>query len=97
MKHISDIVTQMDEAPRSAKSLPAVEQAHRVSLSYMVFAEVQVQAIDARQARAKALAAAKWARRKFAGGPCDYRVEVIDYIDPKTGEPVWVEIDKPSR
>lgn len=99
MKKLGDIIGDANAAAGASisKSTAAEAKPHRVSVCYMVFAEIQVVANDARQARAKALANVKSARRKFAGGPCDYRVEIIGGVDPHTGEPIWVEIDKPSR
>jgi hypothetical protein len=48
---------------------------YRVSLCYMVFADLEIECPNANIAEFEALRNAQDARRKFSGGPVAYRIE----------------------
>lgn len=97
MKNIGDIIGQLNATSAVAPSnTPAEPRVHRVSLSIMIVAEVEVMAVDARTAMELAVKAARTAKRKYRTAPYAYRTEVVKYKDPATGEIVWVEIDAPG-
>lgn len=68
---------------------------YRLSLCYMIFAEMEVEAANASQAEAIGYQQPKGARRKFRAGPVVHRVE---HLVPtgKPGEFKWEEVKRAS-
>ena len=92
MKKIGDIIGQASAAEVPAAGTAPEARPHRVSICYMVFAELHLVADGGRDARAKALEAIKYAKRTFRTAPFVHRIEVCERKDPATGEPIWVEV-----
>lgn len=94
MEQIGQLVAQQ-LAPEAAPE----PRLHRVTLSVMVFAQIEVMAVDGAAARAQAVARAGEATRLFKTAPAAHRTEIrqmVDFRQPERGFE-WIEIDRPHR
>lgn len=93
MKSVGALLAGDDEAS-GALQKPTEVRLHRVTLSVMIFAEIEVLAPDRVTARDLAVASATHARRKFSTAPVAHRVEVQEPVNPREydGPRHWVEV-----
>lgn len=99
MKKIGDIIGQANTAAQTAgaaASPPMEPRLHRISVSYMVFAELHVTAETGAAARDQTMTRLREVRRKFRTDAFVYRTEVKQGTDAASGNPIWVEIDRPG-
>jgi len=95
MKTIGELVV--------AAKAPAVQDGsdeprlHRVTMCYMVFAELEVFATSALEARVMAETQGRPARRKFRTQPFVSKIQIKGPKHPETGEVTWIEVDPSGR
>lgn len=94
MEQIGQLVAQQLAAPEEPEA-----RLHRVTMCVMVFAEIEMVAVNGAAARAYALKHAGEATRKFKTAPVTHRTEIrkpVDFRYPEKGFE-WIEIDLPQR
>jgi len=76
--------------------LVAEPQVHRVTLCRMVFAQIEVFALNPDQAMRLAEDSADQAQRTFSTAPAAHRCEIRG-PRREDGSPTWIEVDQPKR
>ena len=93
MKSIGELISS-DAPPPRREFVDDEPKVHRVTLCAMAFAEIEVIAKNAAEARILAEGKAGAARPTFTTAPLAMRVRVRGPKDTK-GEPTWIEVGLP--